>query len=68
MYKKINIYYKGVYICSTNQSKTCKEAKEKFIKKPYCIQLTTETSYKQEYCEDLKNNCIDPLKVKTSFK
>lgn len=30
--KKIDIYYDGRYYCSTTQSKTCKEAKEKFIK------------------------------------
>ena len=29
MFKKINIYLNGVYICSTNQARTCKEAKEK---------------------------------------
>ena len=26
MYKKINIFYNGVYMCSTNQARTCKEA------------------------------------------
>ena len=29
MFKKINIYLNGVYICSTNQARTCKEAKER---------------------------------------
>ena len=29
MYKKINIFYNGVYMCSTNQARTCKEAREK---------------------------------------
>jgi len=28
--KKIDIYYNNNYVCSTTQSKTCKEAKEKF--------------------------------------
>ncbi len=32
MYKKIDIFLNGVYICSTNQSKTCKEAIEKIKK------------------------------------
>jgi len=36
MYKKINIYLKTskgnyVYECSTNQRKTCKEAKARFL-------------------------------------
>jgi hypothetical protein len=36
MYKKINIYLKNrngnyAYECSTNMSKTCKEAKNKFL-------------------------------------
>ena len=29
MYKKINIFYNGVYMCSTNQARTCKEAVER---------------------------------------
>lgn len=39
MYKKINIYLLNrstgnfVYYCATNWSKTCKEAKEKFLLK-----------------------------------
>lgn len=32
--RKIDIYYKGSYICSTTQRKTCKEAKEKFVNNP----------------------------------
>ena len=32
-YKKIDIYYAGDYVCSTNQSKTCKEAVKKFIER-----------------------------------
>ena len=36
LYKKIHIHLKGgqykwFYACSTNQSKTCKEAKTKFL-------------------------------------
>jgi hypothetical protein len=33
MYKKIDLYFNGQYISSTNQSKTCKEAKEKYLKR-----------------------------------
>lgn len=29
MYKKIDIYLNRAYLCSTNQARTCKEAKEK---------------------------------------
>jgi hypothetical protein len=32
-YKKIDIYVNGVYVCSTNWAKTCKEAKEKYLEK-----------------------------------
>ena len=28
---KIDIYVNGIYNCSTDQSKTCKEAKQKFL-------------------------------------
>lgn len=31
--KKIDIFLNGAYLCSTNQSRTCKEAKEKIINK-----------------------------------
>jgi len=31
--KKIDIFVNGIYKCSTNWSKTCKEAKEKFLEK-----------------------------------
>jgi hypothetical protein len=34
MFDKIDIYYSGQYVCSTNSSRTLKEAKEKFIKSP----------------------------------
>lgn len=29
MFKKINIFLNGAYLCSTNQAKTCKEAKKR---------------------------------------
>ena len=31
MFKKIDIYVNKEYACSTNQSRTCREAKEKFL-------------------------------------
>ncbi len=30
-YKKIDLYFAGDYVTSTNQSKTCKEAVQKYI-------------------------------------
>lgn len=42
-YKKINFYDKktGKYLCSTTQSKTCKEALEQYIKSdPFKIGIT----------------------------
>jgi hypothetical protein len=29
---KIDIFLNGKYVCSTDQSKTCKQAKEKYLK------------------------------------
>ena len=34
MYKKIDIFVSGEYVCSTNSSRNLKEAKEKFLKNP----------------------------------
>ena len=31
LFKKIDLYYQGDYITSTMQSKTCKEAKARFL-------------------------------------
>ena len=31
IYKKIDLYFEGFYLCSTNQSKTCKEAVKKYL-------------------------------------
>lgn len=31
MHKKIDLYFNGDYLCSTNQSKTCKEAVQKYL-------------------------------------
>ena len=30
-FKKIDLFYLGDYVCSTNQSKTCKEAVRKYL-------------------------------------
>jgi len=31
LYKKIDLFYQGDYVCSTMQSKTCREAKERYL-------------------------------------
>lgn len=31
MFKKINLYFMGDYLFSTNMSKTCKEARNKYL-------------------------------------
>lgn len=33
MYKKIDIFVNGRYVCSTNMSRTCREAVEGFFKR-----------------------------------
>lgn len=56
-YRKIDIYYDGKYMCSTMQSKTCKEAKERFIKK-------WEDDYNTGF---LVMQCDDFSKIKAYF-
>lgn len=31
LYKKINLYFAGDYVCSTMQSKTCRDAKKRYL-------------------------------------
>jgi hypothetical protein len=31
LYKKIDLFYNGDYLCSTNQAKTCREARTKYL-------------------------------------
>lgn len=33
LFKKIDLYFAGDYICSTKQAKTCREAKQKYLEK-----------------------------------
>lgn len=33
MKRKIDVYFFGEYICSTNQSRSCKEAVDKYLEK-----------------------------------
>lgn len=47
MFKKIDIYLNGFYLCSTNQAKNCKEAKEKIKAK------------KQVFIASIPNKTID---------
>jgi hypothetical protein len=39
-YKKIDIFYQGDYVCSTNKSRTCKEAVTRYVE---YIQSKTHT-------------------------
>lgn len=32
-YKKIDLFYGGDYLCSTNQAKTCREAKKNYLER-----------------------------------
>lgn len=32
-FKKINLFYNGDYLCSTNQSKTCKDAVKRYLER-----------------------------------
>lgn len=34
LYRKIDLYYLGNYLCSTNQSRTCKEAIQRYMDSP----------------------------------
>ena len=38
--KKIDIFVNGIYKCSTNWSKTCKEAKHKFLLKENYLDIS----------------------------
>lgn len=33
IYRKIDLFHNGDYICSTNQSKTCREAKARYLER-----------------------------------
>ena len=66
--KKIEIHYKGEYICTTTRSRTCKEAKERFTSNPYNPFFTFEQKYKPNYYNDLANNCIDSTKIHARIK
>lgn len=65
--KKIEIYYKGEYICTTMRSRTCKEALLNFIENPYVFDIYN-FRYKTSYYSDLLNNCIDSKKIRARIK
>lgn len=59
LFKKIDFYFAGDYLCSTNQSRTCKIARQKYIehlqdKKHYFTGLTTLETQILKYPELLK--------------
>jgi hypothetical protein len=57
--KKIDIYYDSKYVCSTMQSKTCKEAKEKFAINPVWQGLKDNNTIGQCKIENIE---IDKIK------
>lgn len=70
MYKKIDIYYSGRYICSTNQAKSCKEAKYNFINRPQWEGAKQDGNFNVIYPVQLVTNVlrnIDPSKVKARY-
>lgn len=44
-YKKIDIYYKGEYACTTTWSKTLKEAKMHYIERYLCNENDVKCAY-----------------------
>lgn len=55
MYKKIDLFFDGKYLCSTNNSKTCKQAKERYI---------ANAKYTKEYFNVSANN-LDKILANT---
>lgn len=67
--KKINIYYKGEYICSSMGYKTCKEYKQIFSNSLYVPMFSElERQYKPQYINDLKSLTIDKTRIIASYK
>ena len=62
LYRKINFFYNGNYLFSTKQSKTCREAKKKYL---YLIKLK-EAKFEKI---GILNIAIlrDPKKLKARF-
>ena len=52
LYKKIDLFFNGDYVCSTNQSKTCKQAVNSYLEsisrraRSYGVGLVEEQIYK----------------------
>lgn len=65
LYKKIDLYFDGKYNGSTKQSKTCREAKEKYLKriKDSIKNDNLIGTLKARYLDILKN----PEKLKAFF-
>lgn len=59
MTKKIDIHYKGVYLCSTIQARTCKQAKAAF--------LESVKESKTHYYKHFSFILDEPTKLKANF-
>ena len=46
---KIDIFKDGCYVCSTDQSKTCKEAKIKYLERNGLLHLQVGNHYKAKF-------------------
>jgi len=66
MNKKIDITFNGSYMCSTNASKTCKEAKEKFLKNQEKI-LENNVGYSLSVESRARDILANPHLVKANF-
>lgn len=58
MHKKIDLFFNGKYLCSTNQAKTCRDAKISYIG------MLENRSYPQK---DDKEILANPKKLKAFF-
>lgn len=67
--KRIDIYYKNEYVCTTECFKTCKLAIFSFISKPYKPwDYELAERYKPNYYKDYLSGNIDTTKLKARFK
>lgn len=66
MNKKIDLFFNNSYVCSTNQSKTCKEAKEKYLKNMQRV-LENNAGYSLTQEARARNVLANPQLLKAFF-
>jgi len=67
MHKKIDLFYNGQYLASTNMSKTCKEAKLRILQ-VYQDQITYANSgYTDKHYSRMRDIIANPTKLKAYF-